>query len=358
MLIQSGTAPDSTVLVDDRLRRPISQAAAEMSGGNTASPSILSVQRLEVCYAMGPHDSKTAVEDVSFSIHPGEVLAVVGESGSGKSSLALAITRLLPSSGRCSGSISFEGRELTCASETELQHIRGARISLIHQEPGLSLHPMLRAGEQVANVYLAHARVSQTQARRAATAIFERLFPENASRIFASYPHELSGGQQQRVVIAQAIICHPALVIADEPTASLDVETQRQILQLLLELKREFNLALLLITHNIAMLQGIADRVLVMYSGRVVEQGTLEQVFGSPLHPYTQSLLSLARGNPSISDSWGQDVTSDEHADEQVHRGCRFAARCPDRFAKCLEQEPAETFLDGGRSARCFLHAS
>jgi peptide/nickel transport system ATP-binding protein len=329
-----------------------------MSCRNTASPSILSVQRLEVCYAIGPHASKTALEDVSLSIHPGEVVAVVGESGSGKSSLALAAARLLPASAKSRGSISFEGRELTCASETELQQIRGARMSLIYQEPGLSLHPMMRAGDQVANVYRAHARVSQTQARRATQAIFARLFPESASRIFASYPHELSGGQQQRVVIAQAVVCHPALLIADEPTASLDVETQLQILQLLLELKREFNLALLLITHNIAMLQGIADRVLVMFSGRVVEQGTLEQVFGSPLHPYTQSLLSLARGNPSINDSWGQDLTSGKHADEQAHRGCQFAPRCPDRFEKCVEQEPDETFFDGDRSVRCFLHAS
>jgi peptide/nickel transport system ATP-binding protein len=358
MLVPSRTALSSSVLEDNCLRSPGSEAADAMSAGSTASTSILSVKRLEVCYTIGPHVSKTALEDVSLSIHAGEVVAVVGESGSGKSSLALAVARLLPSPAKSRGSISFEGRELTSASETQLQQIRGARISLIYQEPGLSLHPMMRAGDQVANVYRAHAKVSQAQARRATQAIFERLFPQNVSRIFASYPHELSGGQQQRVVIAQAIICHPALVIADEPTASLDMETQLQILQLLLELKREFNLALLLITHNIAMLQGIADRVLVMYSGRVVEQGTLEQVFGSPLHPYTQSLLSLARGNPSINDSWGQDLASGNRGDEHVPRGCRFAPRCPDRFEKCVEHEPDENFLDSGRSVRCFLHAS
>lgn len=356
--IQSGTALSSPVLTDDPLPRPISEAAAEMSRAKTSSPSILAVQRLEVRYTIAPHVSKAAVEDVSLSIYPGEVVAVVGESGSGKSSLGLAVARLLPSTAQSSGSISFEGRDLTRASEGELQHVRGARISLIYQEPGLSLHPMMRAGEQVANVYRAHFRVSRSRARHTAATIFERLFSRDAARIFASYPHELSGGQQQRVVIAQAIVCQPALVIADEPTASLDVETQHQILQLLSELKREFRLAMLLITHNIAMLPGIADRVVVMYSGRIVEQGTLDQVFGSPLHPYTQSLLSLARGNATIHDFWGQDATSGQQADEQPFSCCKFASRCPDRFEKCVTQEPDESCFDGGRSVRCFLHAS
>jgi oligopeptide/dipeptide ABC transporter ATP-binding protein len=298
-------------------------------------------------------DAKPAVCEANLAIAPRETLGVVGESGSGKTTLGMALMGLLPERARVSGSVRFGGQEICGMGERELRKIRGARISAIYQEPGLALHPMLRAGEQIAEVYRAHFRVSRGEARAVAMKMAERVFRGDAARIFRAYPHELSGGQQQRVVIAQALVCRPALVIADEPTASLDGETQREILALLAELKREMNLALLLITHNIALLPRIADRVLVMYAGRIVEQGGAAEVLRTPRHPYTRMLVAFAAGQ-SVG-----GATCDAGGESESVCGCAFAKRCADRLQKCTVDEPAELLVGEAESTvavRCFLY--
>src|SRR5437879_9926489 len=223
---------------------------------------------------------------------PGEIIGVLGESGSGKSTLAVSLVRLLPRNGEIiRGAVHFEGQDLLRATPDELQQIRGRCISLIFQEPSLALHPTLRAGEQVRQVLAAHSAPGKSALNERTRQVFAQLFPEDADRISRSYPHQLSGGQRQRVLIAQAIACGPSLVIADEPTASLDSATQREILRVFERLSRGFGVAIILITHNPSLLVGLADRVLVLYAGRVAEIGPTEIVLFHSLHPYTQALL-------------------------------------------------------------------
>lgn len=327
--------------------------------GPRAATELLRVAGLSVRYdttrRKGGQDStaRPALCEANLTIAPGETLAVVGESGSGKTTLGMALMGLLPEGAQVSGSVRFGEQEICGMGERDLRKIRGARISAIYQEPGLALHPMLRAGEQIAEVHRAHFRVSRGKARAAAMKMAERMFRSDAARIVRAYPHELSGGQQQRVVIAQALVCRPALVIADEPTASLDGETQGEILELLAELKREMNLALLLITHNIALVPRIADRMAVMYAGRIVEQGRAAEVLREPRHPYTRMLVAFAEGR-------GVDAAAcDAQGENQLACGCEFAARCGERLEKCANEDPAEIFVGDAApraSVRCFLY--
>lgn len=323
------------------------------------APALLRVTRLTVRYAAKRHEhdgkatdehleSRPAVCEASFAVRPGEAVAIVGESGSGKTTLALAVMRLLPPEAQITGSVRIAGQDMALLDGDALRSMRGARISAIYQEPGLALHPTMRAGDQIAEVFRAHHRVSRREALDAAIKMAESLFGGDAARICASYPHELSGGQQQRVVIAQALVCQPGVVIADEPTASLDGETQREILKLLLELKREMNLALLLITHNIALLPQIADRVLVMYSGRIIEQGTIEQVLIAPRHPYTRTLVAFAKGEAAeFANRTAAELLARTQAGDSIPpAGCAFAPRCSDRRFECDRKDPAETIFD------------
>ena len=256
---------------------------------------LLDVQHLTVRFE-SPDSTITAVDDLSLSISPGETLGIVGESGSGKSLTALSILRLLPPRARVMGGrILFEGRDLLGLPEAEMRAIRGARISLIFQEPMTALNPAMRVGDQVAEALTVHG-ASRAEARRRAVQLLEDVRIPDAERRWSDYPHQLSGGMRQRVMIAIAIACRPALVIADEPTTALDLTIQAQVLDLLRELKARFDLALLLITHDFGIIAEMADRVLVMHGGLAVEHGTVRQVLREPADDYTRRLLGAVPG--------------------------------------------------------------
>ena len=254
--------------------------------------SLLDVRNLRVTFG-----SVTAVDNVSFQLSPGETLGVVGESGSGKSVTAFSILRLVQPPGRiAAGSIVFEGQDLLTLSEREMREIRGARISLIFQEPMTALNPVMRVGDQIAEALTVHGMASRAEARQRAADLLDAVRIPDAPRRARDYPHQLSGGMRQRVMVAIALACRPPLIIADEPTTALDVTIQAQVLDLLRELKARFNLALLLITHDFGVVAEMADRVAVMYRGRIVEEGPVRQILRSPVHEYTQNLLAAVPG--------------------------------------------------------------
>ena len=254
---------------------------------------LLDVQDLLVVFE-GAARTVTAVDRVSFQIAPAETLGLVGESGSGKSVTALAILRLLEAPGRVAGGrVMFEGRDLLTLPERDMRQIRGARISLIFQEPATALNPVMRIGDQIAEALTVHGR---TGAREQAVDLLHAVHIPDAERRARDYPHQLSGGMRQRVLVAIALACRPALLIADEPTTALDVTIQAQVLDLLRELRAGYNLALLLITHDVGVVAEMADRVAVMYQGAIVEQGPVRQILRAPAHDYTRSLLAAIPG--------------------------------------------------------------
>ena len=254
---------------------------------------LLDVQHLSVTFG-GP---TSAVDDVSFSIARGETLGLVGESGSGKSVTAFSILRLLQWPGRITaGRVVFDGRDLLALTEDEMREVRGVGISLIFQEPMTALNPVMRVGDQIAEALLVHGKASRAAARARAVELLEAVKIGDATRRVRDYPHQLSGGMRQRVMIAIALACRPPLVIADEPTTALDVTIQAQVLELLRELKARYHLALLLITHDFGVIAEMADRVAVMYQGRLVEHGSVREVLRRPSHTYTRNLLAAVPG--------------------------------------------------------------
>ena len=256
---------------------------------------LLDVQDLTVVFAgVRP---VTAVDRVSFQIMAGETLGLVGESGSGKSVTAFSILRLVQPPGRIAGGrVLFEGRDLLALPESEMRQVRGARISLIFQEPMTALNPVMRVGDQIAEALTVHGLADKAAARARAVELLEAVHISDASKRVRDYPHQLSGGMRQRVMIAIALACRPPLIIADEPTTALDVTIQAQVLDLLRELKERFNLALLLITHDFGVIAEMADRVAVMYQGKLVESGPVRQILRAPEHAYTKSLLAAVPG--------------------------------------------------------------
>jgi len=254
---------------------------------------LLDVQHLSVTFG----GQTPAVDDVSFSIARGETLGLVGESGSGKSVTAFSILRLLQPPGRIiAGRVMFEGRDLLTLSERGMREIRGARISLIFQEPMTALNPVMRVGDQIAEALLVHGQAARGEARARAEELLEAVKIPDAARRLRDYPHQLSGGMRQRVMIAIALACRPPLIIADEPTTALDVTIQAQVLDLLRELKARYHLALLLITHDFGVIAEMADRVAVMYKGKLVEHGSVRDVLRHPSHEYTRNLLAAVPG--------------------------------------------------------------
>jgi len=322
--------------------------------------SILEVRNLSVRYFSHTGVASSAIMDVSFDVRPGEILGMLGESGSGKSTLAASLLRLLPANGKIQqGSILFEGRDVLQAELRELEIIRGKRIALINQEPSAALHPTMRIGDQVGEVLAAHEYLGKRARRERIQQALSAVFPAETERISFSYPHQLSGGQRQRVLIAQAIACGPSLVVADEPTASLDPTTQREVLSVFQGLRQKFGLAIILITHNPLLLAGLADRVLILYAGRVAEIGPTETVLSTPLHPYTRALLGCLPPLPCSADEVNRKtmlpvISGDAPNSALLPQGCRFEPRCPDRFEACGKREPAAVSPNNGHTVCCF----
>ena len=258
----------------------------------TSVPDLLAVRDLSVAFG-----DRTVVDRVSFHIAPGETLGLVGESGSGKSVTAFSILRLLQPPGRVTGGQAiFEGRDLLALTERDMRGVRGARISLIFQEPMTALNPVMRVGDHIAEALTVHGIASRAEARQRAVELLDAVHIPDASRRVRDYPHQLSGGMRQRVMIAIALACRPPLIIADEPTTALDVTIQAQVLELLRDLRARFNLSLLLITHDFGVIAEMADRVAVMFKGRLVEEGPVRQILRAPQHDYTRALLSAVPG--------------------------------------------------------------
>lgn len=257
--------------------------------------TLVQIRALTVRYKSGCAKPVLALDDVSLSIAPGEIVGLLGESGSGKSTLASAVMRLLPLNTECCGSVLIEDRDLLSINERELSSIRGRRIALIAQDPAVALNPVIRIGAQISEVLRAHLPLSSNERKHRVRELLCEVGFNDPERIANSYPHQLSGGQRQRAVIAQAVSCRPALLIADEPTSKLDAPLQAQVLELMSEIRRRQGMAILWITHDPATLVGFADRIAVMHQRRMVEEGATHQIFRQPQHAYTQNLTRLAR---------------------------------------------------------------
>jgi oligopeptide/dipeptide ABC transporter ATP-binding protein len=297
-----------------------------------------------------------AVIDVSFHVNAGETLCLVGESGSGKSVTALSIMGLVQPPGRVAeGTILFRGRDLRQLGEREMQQIRGAEIALIFQEPMTALNPVFTIGNQIEETLRVHGRATRRTARQKAVELLEAVsVPEPAKRV-RDYPHQLSGGLRQRALIAMSLACDPALVIADEPTTALDVTIQAQILDLLRSLQQKMGLALLLITHDLGVVAEMADRVAVMYAGRIVEEAPVRRLFADPRHPYTRALMeSMPGGAPGAR---LRAIQGSVPPLGELPSGCSFAPRCPSRFEPCPVAHPGVTDFGNGQTVRCYLHS-
>lgn len=324
--------------------------------------SLLRVVELRVDFIERDGQRTHALNGANVEVRHGEVLGVLGESGSGKSTVAKATLQLLSTNAQImSGTIEFECRNLLGLKERDMQKLRGAKVAMIPQEPGLALNPVMKAGDQIAEVIRAHRGWNWRRCREEAAVFLERVqLSAQERRIYDRYPHQLSGGQQQRVVIAQALACQPALVIADEPTASVDSDTEKEILRLFAELMAERTMSLLLITHDPKILRDLADRVVVMYAGRVVEQGSVAQVLREPQHPYTKALLACA---PPVSEErrWtaGMRLPSIEGSSPNpafFPIGCSFAPRCAQRQNLCDIRPPSVVETETTRHVECFLY--
>ena len=298
-----------------------------------------------------------AVDDVSFQVGHGETVALVGESGCGKSVTALSIMRLVAPPGKVvAGQVLFEGTDLLSLRESEMRKIRGNAISMIFQEPMTSLNPVFTIGDQIAEAIQLHQRKSKKEALEEAVLMLDKVAIPDARKRVRDYPHQMSGGMRQRVMIAMALSCNPKLLIADEPTTALDVTIQAQVLDILNRLQDEYRLSVLLITHDMGVVAETCKRVVVMYTGRVVEENAVRPLFKNPRHPYTQGLLR------SIPKPWAEGVNKAKRLETiegtvpdllELPVGCKFQPRCPKAFEKCVV-EPPEFVVGDGRS-RCWL---
>ena len=318
---------------------------------------LLEITDLEVSFATD-EGVVQAVDGVSLSLDAGEIVAVVGESGSGKSVTALTVMGLTRSPNvRFGGTIEYQGTELVGASDDELRRVRGAEIAMVFQDPMTSLNPVMRVGDQIAEQVLAHEDLPKEEARERAIEMLERVGIPRARDRARNYPHEFSGGMRQRVMIAMALSCDPSVLIADEPSTALDVTIQAQILERIRDLRNATNAGIILVTHDLGVVADIADRVLVMYAGRIVEQGTLDEIFYDPQHPYTWGLLgSITRldvPRPPRLPAIGGAPPSLASRPE----GCHFRPRCPHEFEKCAQDPPLEARIpgDAGHCDRCWL---
>lgn len=297
-----------------------------------------------------------AVDGVSFYVDKGEIIGIVGESGSGKSVTSLSIIDLIEEPGKITaGEVLFHGKDLVTTPEKEMEKIRGNDIAMIFQEPLTSLNPVLTIGRQITEAIRTHQDMSKKQAKKRAIELLHKVRIPDAEQVYSSYPHLISGGMRQRVMIAMAISCEPKILIADEPTTALDVTIQAQIIQLLKELRHDIGAAIILITHDLGVVAEMADRVVVMYGGKVVEQTDVHTLFKSPEHPYTQGLI---RSTPRIHELNNelQSIKGNVPSPEKMPRGCKFNPRCEYAMDICFEKDPHLKTIAEGHEVRCWLH--
>jgi len=312
----------------------------------------------------GPDDERPvrALKDVNLEIRPAEVVGVMGESGSGKSTLALSLLRMLPPHASCdSGSLTFQGRDLLLLNQPELRKIRGAHMCLVAQDPALALSPVMRVGDQIAEVIRAHSSIGPQERSLLVEELLREVGFQEPREIYPAYPHQLSGGQRQRVTIAQAIACNPSLVVADEPTSELDAGLRAEIIRLMAEIRRKHRTAFLVISHDPTIFAGFADRIAVMYAGRVVEEGKTEDIFRRPLHPYTQALVNLSTscfGGPAASRARFPALQGESPDLACLPRGCTFEPRCRERMEVCTSRDPQEFIPIPSHRVNCFKYGN
>ncbi len=338
-------------------RRTIYEAGAGYQASTgTIEMSLLEVRNLTVSFDT-PEGEVHAVNGIDFSLEPGETLAVVGESGSGKSQTALSLLGLLAENGRAVGEARYRGRDLLSMTATELNEIRGEQIAMIFQDPMTSLNPYMSIEQQMLEVLYRHRRMKKAEARERAVEMLRQVqIPDPEQRI-RQYPHEYSGGMQQRVMIAMGLLCEPDLLIADEPTTALDVTVQHQISRLMRHLRTNSNTAILLITHDLGVVAGLCDKVLVMYAGQVMEFGSVEDIFYRPQHPYTRGLLRSVPRLDRGDESGMHAIPGNPPNLLELPAGCPFRDRCESAFESCVQMPPLEQ-LPGGGLKRCHLEAA
>lgn len=314
---------------------------------------LLQVEQVSVEFSNGGQ-SVRVIDNLSFSVNKGETLGIVGESGSGKSVTSLAIMGLLPAqSAQVTGRVILDGEDLLSLPPKKLQEIRGNKLSMIFQEPMTSLNPIQTCGKQIMEPMFLHRHLSKKEARQQAVDLLRLCGIPDPEQRFHEYPHQMSGGMRQRVMIAMALACHPQLLIADEPTTALDVTIQAQILELMKDIKRQQSMSIMMITHDLGIVRDFCDRVLIFYTGQIVESAPVEALFARPLHPYTQGLI---RALPKIS----EDVERLEAIEGMVPdagempQGCHFHPRCPYAVERCRQEAPPLTEIGDGRCVRCF----
>ncbi|HTJ56465.1 MAG TPA: ABC transporter ATP-binding protein [Devosiaceae bacterium] len=319
----------------------------DITVSSSAREPLLAIRDLRVEF--GPVQ---AVRGIDLAVKAGESVAILGESGSGKSVTGKAIMGLINPPGVVRGSVRFAGSELVGRSEAELRPVRGPGLAMVFQDSLDALNPVFSVGEQIIEILTVRLRRQRGKARAEAIALMEQVGIPNAEKRLCDYPHQFSGGMRQRICIAMAIALKPRLLIADEPTTALDVTVQAGILKLINELQRETGMALLFVTHDLAVAREVAEHLVVMYAGRIVEQGPIDELFARPAHPYTRALLS---SNPGSVRHWSdlQPITGNPPDKTTVYKGCAFAPRCPRAVAQCVEVPPGLRTIAEGRDARC-----
>jgi peptide/nickel transport system ATP-binding protein/oligopeptide transport system ATP-binding protein len=320
-----------------------------------ATPFVLDVKDLKTVFRTRGGEVH-AVNDVSFTLKPGELLGVVGESGSGKSVTMMSLIRLLPMPPAeiRGGSVLFEGQDLARVPEETMRAIRGARIGMVFQDPMTSLNPVFTVGYQITEPLRKHMGLNKAQAANRAVELLDLVGIPSAEERLGDYPHQFSGGQRQRVMIAIALACDPKVLIADEPTTALDVTIQAQILELIKDLRQKLGMAIVWITHDLGVIAGIADRVMVMYGGQVVEQAPVRELFANPQHPYTRMLLETVPHIKGARAEKLQVIQGQPPILAKAPESCPFMARCPQAIDRCAAQNPARYDVGNGHDAACF----